>query len=232
MAFEASRLSLEMMTPVILLSDGYIANGAEPWKIPDISQNYSKIKTKLIYETHGEMFQPYKRDERYVRSWAVPGTPGLEHRIGGLEKEDLTGNVSYDPLNHQKMVNLRAKKVEAAAEIIPPQEVVGEEQGDLLVVSWGGTFGATFMAVKRLQEEGKKVSLMHLKYLNPMPKNVQKILSGFPKILVCELNLGQMKDILNAKFHCNAVGYNKVQGLPFKIGELVEAINKELRSES
>ncbi len=231
MAYEASRLALEMMTPVILLTDGYIANGAEPWKIPDLKKDYAKINTKIVKgepPKEGEKFLPYKRDELLVRNWAIPGIPGFEHRIGGLEKEDGTGNVSYDALNHEKMVNIRAQKVANAVEIIPQQEVFGDLTGDVLVVSWGGTYGSTYMAVKKLREDGKKVSLMHLKYINPMPKNVPEIIKGFKKILVCELNKGQMRTVLNAKFNCNAKGYNKYQGLPFKISELVTAIGAEL----
>jgi 2-oxoglutarate ferredoxin oxidoreductase subunit alpha len=229
MAYEASRLSLEMMTPVMLLSDGYIANGAEPWKLPDLKKNYPSIKTKLMKESEGE-FYPYKRDGELVRPWAIPGTAGLEHRIGGLEKQENTGNVSYDPINHEKMSYIRAQKVENTQNIIPLQEVEGELTGDLLVVSWGGTYGATHMAVKMIQKKGKKVSLMHLKYLNPMPKNIPEILKGFKKVLVCELNLGQLKDILNAKFSIHAKGFNKVQGLPFKISELCDVFEKELKN--
>jgi 2-oxoglutarate ferredoxin oxidoreductase subunit alpha len=232
MAYEASRLSLEMMTPVILLTDGYIANGAEPWQIPDLKKEYSKINTKFIKNgppKEGEIFLPYKRDDRLVRNWAIPGVKGFEHRIGGLEKEDGTGNVSYDPLNHEKMVNIRAQKVANTAEIIPLQEVVGDPTGDVLVISWGGTYGSTFMAVKKFREEGKKVSLMHLRYINPMPKNVGDIIKGFKKVLICELNKGQMRTIINSRFNCNAKGYNKVQGLPFKISEIVEAIGAELK---
>ncbi len=232
MAYEASRLALEMMTPVMLLSDGYIANGAEPWEIPDVKKDYSKIKTRFVTKEdlpkEGEKFLPYKRNELLVRPWAIPGVKGFEHRIGGLEKEDETGNVSYDPLNHEKMVNIRAKKVANTAEIIPQQEVFGDPTGEVLVISWGGTYGSTYMAVKKLREEGKKVSLMHLRYINPMPKNVGEIIKGFKKVIVCELNMGQMKTIINATFKCNAKGYNKVQGLPFKISELVQAIGAEL----
>jgi len=232
MAFEASRLALEMMTPVMLLSDGYIANGAEPWEIPDLKKDYLKIKTRFVDPLHppkgDEKYLPYKRNELLVRPWAIPGTKGFEHRIGGLEKEDETGNVSYDPINHEKMVNIRAQKVANTAEIIPQQEVFGDSTGEVLVISWGGTYGSTYMAVKKLREEGKKVSLMHLRYINPMPKNVGEIIKGFKKVIVCELNKGQMKTIINANFKCNAKGYNKVQGLPFKISELVQAIGAEL----
>ncbi len=225
MAYEACRLSLETMTPVMLLSDGYIANGAEPWKLPDLS-NYQSIKTRLITETDDEAFLPYKRDtETLARPWAVPGTAGLEHRIGGLEKEEETGNVSYDPENHERMCEVRAEKVQRAANLIPEQKLEGETSGDVLVVSWGGTYGSTHMAVKKLQEQGKKVSLAHLRYISPLPKNFEALLQNFKRIVVCELNRGQMKQHLNGLFNCNAVGVNKVQGVPFKVSELVEHIS-------
>jgi 2-oxoglutarate ferredoxin oxidoreductase subunit alpha len=234
MAFEACRLTLEHMTPVMLLTDGYIANGAEPWRLPDLKKDYSVINSKLTQsalEENGEYF-PYKRDENLVRPWAVPGTPGHEHRLGGLEKEDTTGNVCYDPENHLHMSKVRAKKVALVANNIPLQELEGEESGTLLVVSWGGTYGATHMAVRELQKEGHKVSLMHLRYLNPMPKNIGALLKNFKQILVPELNMGQMVDVLNAKFACGAVGYNKVMGLPFKISELIETIKNMLEGRS
>ena len=230
MAYEASRLALEHMTPVLLLTDGYIANGAEPWKIPDVAKEYGKIKTHLVdgKKPLEEPYLAYKRDEGLVRPWAVPGMPGYEHRIGGLEKAQNTGNVSYDPKNHEEMIHIREDKVAKVAENIPLQTLEGDDKGDLLVVSWGGTYGATHMAVNKAREQGKKVSLMHLRYLNPMPRNVPEILGNFKRILVPELNLGQLKSVLNARFQCNAVGYNKVQGLPFKISELVEVINRTL----
>ena len=226
MAYEAARLTLEHMTPVMLLTDGYIANGAEPWKLPDLEKDYSKINSKVVTSALEEdgSYLPYKRDEKLVRPWAIPGTPGHEHRLGGLEKEDITGNVCYDPENHLHMSKIRAKKVALVADNIPLQELEGEDSGDLLVISWGGTYGATHMAVRQLQKSGRKVSLMHLKYINPLPKNVGDLLKKFKHILVPELNMGQMVDILNAKFKCNAIGYNKVMGLPFKISELVEAM--------
>ncbi len=230
-AYEAARLSLEFMTPVMLLSDGYIANGAEPWLLPDLKK-YSEIKTRKITEpnTTGEKFFSYKRDEKTLsRPWASPGLLGYEHRIGGLEKAENTGNISYDPENHERMIHIRAEKVARVAEAIPLQELVGEKTGDVLVISWGGTYGATHMAVQELQRSGKKVSLMHLRYLNPMPKNVEELLKGFKKIVVCELNLGQLRNILNAKFSCHAEGINKVQGVPFKISELVEKIGNYLK---
>ena len=227
MAYEASRLALEHMTPVVLLTDGYIANGAEPWRLPDLSKVHNKINVRKP-SNDSENWLAYQRDENQVRTWAIPGMEGYEHRLGGLEKASNTGNVSYDPNNHETMCHIREEKVQKAALNIPLQELEGEESGDLLVVSWGGTYGATHMAVKQLQEEGHKVSLMHLKYINPMPKNTEQLLKNFKKVIVAELNLGQMRQILNGKFNVGAKGYNKVQGLPFKISELVEAFKQEL----
>ncbi|MCB9095874.1 MAG: 2-oxoacid:acceptor oxidoreductase subunit alpha [Halobacteriovoraceae bacterium] len=230
MAYEASRLALEHMTPVILLTDGYIANGTEPWKIPDLKE-YSKIETKLVdgKKPAEEKYLPYTRDEKTLaRPWAIPGMPGYEHRLGGLEKQENTGNVSYDPMNHETMCRIRKEKVERVANDIPEQEVEGETSGDLLVVTWGGTYGAAHMAVQELRKEGKKVSLAHLKYINPLPKNLESLISSFKKVIVPELNQGQMKNYLNQTFQCNAIGYNKVQGLPFKIRELVGVFNKVL----
>ena len=230
MAFEACRLSMEHMTPVVLLTDGYIANGAEPWCIPDLKKQFNKIDAPIVSEGENPQdYLPYARDEKTLaRRWAVPGTDGFEHRIGGLEKQVDTGNVSYDPANHETMVHIRQKKVDLVAEKIPRQKLEGAESGDLLVVSWGGTYGATHMAVQRMIEEGHKISLMHLKYLNPMPKNVEELFKNFKKVLICELNMGQLKNIINAKFGIGAEGYNKVQGLPFKISELTEAFKKHL----
>ncbi len=231
MAYEASRLALETMSPVFLLTDGYIANGAEPWRLPDLDKDYPVIKHhQVVKDLQGEKFNPYERDQNLVRSWAIPGTPGHEHRLGGLEKDKATGNVSYDPKNHEDMCHIRAEKVLKAADVIPAQQVEGDESGDLLIVSWGGTYGATQAAVKEARKQGLNVSLMHLRYIHPMPKNIKDILSQFKKILVCELNLGQMKNLLNMNFNCNAIGYNKIQGLPFKISELVDVIKKELNS--
>lgn len=231
MAFEAARLTLEHMTPVMLLTDGFIANGSEPWKIPDVREEFATIKTKLVTadDYKDKEFFPYDRDpETLVRNWAIPGTPELMHRVGGLEKEDRTGNVSYDPANHELMVHTRQAKVDKIADHIPAQEVLGDTQGDLLVVSWGGTYGATYQAVNQARANGAKVSLMHMRYLNPMPRNVSDILSGFKKIVVAELNNGQLKGLLNSRFYCNAKGYNKVQGKPFMIRELTQMIEKEL----
>lgn len=232
MAYEASRLALEHMTPVMLLSDGYVANGSEPWKIPDVDAHYSSINTNMIdpEKVDKENWSWIKRDPKtLVRDWAIPGMAGLEHRIGGLEKDYDTGNISYDPKNHQKMCAVRQEKVAKVADNIPLQEVEGDESGDLLVISWGGTYGSVEMAVRSLQKEGKKVSLMHLRYINPMPRNVGDAIKNFKKVIVPELNMGQMVHIINAKFACNAVSYNKVEGLPFKITELKEAFSNALK---
>lgn len=233
-AYEASRIALEHMVPVILLTDGYIANGAEPWKISDIENQYGPIKHCIVdpEKVDKETFHYMNRDEKTLaRPWVIPGMKGLEFRMGGLEKDLKTGCVSMDPRNHELMCLMRQKKVDLVAENIPLQTIEGEDSGDLLVVSWGGTYGACISAVRSLQAEGKKISHMHLKYLNPMPKNVETILKSFKKIIVPELNLGQLKNVINAKFGVNAKGYNRVQGLPFKISELKNTFNQELMKE-
>ena len=222
-AQEAWRIATSFMVPVILLSDGYIANGAEPWRIPDVA-DLAKIEIKHPQATEGEEFQPYARDERLARPWALPGTPGLEHRLGGLEKQDITGNVSYDPDNHQHMTDVRQQKVDNIADAIPEQAVVGPENGELLVVSWGGTFGACTTAVERCQREGLSVAHAHLRYLNPFPRNLGDLLSRYQRILVPELNMGQLRAILRAKFLVDAEGLNKVQGKPFAVTEIVDKI--------
>ena len=227
MAYEAARIALEHMTPVILLTDGFIANGAEPWKIPDFKTNFNKIKTHLIDADScdpGATKWTQRDSEKLARKWIVPGMKGFEYQIGGLEKDIDKGSVSHNPINHQKMSDLREKKLNLVANNIPMQEIHGELAGDTLVVSWGGTFGAVYMAVKNLQKRGLKVSHIHMKYLNPMPKNVESLLKGFKQVIVPELNNGQLKNILNAKFQVNAIGYNKMQGQPFKITELEIAI--------
>ena len=231
MTFEAARLAVEHMTPVMLMSDGYIANGAEPWKIPDLGKQFNTIKPRFPEQkSASEHFFAYQRDpESLVRSWAIPGRAGFEHRLGGLEKQVNTGNVSYDPDNHEEMCRIRQQKVERANKNIPLQEIEGEDSGDLLVVSWGGTYGATHMAVRQMQQDGHRVSLIHLKYLNPMPRNISKIFPAFKKVLVCELNSGQLHKILNARYNLAAVQYNKIQGQPFAIGELVSAFCKQLK---
>ncbi len=232
MAFEAARLTIEHMTPVILLSDGYIANGATPWKIPDLGKEYPQIKTHLVGDedlNDGE-YLPYKRDAKsLVRKWALPGMEGFTHRLGGLEKEHETGNVSYDAANHELMVNLRAKKVMKVADNIPNQKVEGNKDADLLVVSWGGTYGSVHQAVKEVNTS-LSCAHIHMQYLNPMPKNIEKILRSYKKVFVCELNQGQLKAIINSKYSLNAKGYGKVQGKPFMVRELVQVITKEIKS--
>lgn len=233
-AYEASRIALQHMVPVILLTDGYIANGAEPWKIPDVETQFGPIKHCMVNLENLDKatFHYMNRDEKTLaRPWVVPGMPGLEFRMGGLEKDIKTGCVSTDPRNHELMCLMRQKKVDLVAEDIPLQTLEGEDSGDLLVVSWGGTYGACVMAVRKLQAEGKKISHMHLKYLNPMPKNVESILKSFKKIIVPELNLGQLRTVINAKYGVHAKGYNRIQGLPFKISELTDAFNQELIKE-
>lgn len=227
-AFEASRIALEHMTPVVLLTDGYIANGTEPWAIPSM-KDYPEIKPPLVPDGTKD-YLPYERDpERLARRWAIPGQKGLEHRLGGLEKDFLKGSVSHDPINHQKMVNVRAAKVEKVSEFIPEQELVGDNEGDLLVVSWGGTYGHTFSAVQELCDDGKKVSLCHLHYINPLPRNIKDIFKRFKKIVVCELNMGQMADYLRMNHQeFNYLQFNKVQGLPFTIAELKDRFNQIL----
>ncbi|MDG2469447.1 MAG: 2-oxoacid:acceptor oxidoreductase subunit alpha [Pirellulaceae bacterium] len=223
-AQEAWRISTRLMTPVFILSDGYIANGSEPWRIP------SEEDLKPITVTHppaiaeDETFLPYQRDELLARPWALPGTPGLMHRIGGLEKEDLTGNVSYDPENHQHMTDVRSQKVANAAELIGDQAVQGPETGELLVLSWGGTYGACATAVQQCQNNGHSVAHAHLRWLNPFPKNLESILKSYRRILIPELNMGQLKMLIRSQFLIEAIGFNKVQGKPFGVSELVREI--------
>lgn len=227
-AIEAWRIATQCMVPVVVLSDGYIANGSEPWQIPAFD-SLEKIEITHPEGTDtSEPFLPYARDEYLARPWAIPGTPGLMHRVGGLEKEDGTGNVSYDPDNHQHMTNTRADKVKKVAERIPPQEVFGETSGDLLVVSWGGTYGACHTAVQRCQSEGHKVSHAHLRYLNPLPPNLGELLGSFRKVVVPELNTGQLRMLLRAEYLVDCIGINKVQGKPFTISELLEAIEPHI----
>ena len=227
-AYEAVRIAVEHMTPVILLSDGYIANGAEPWMYPSsdqLSPIHVAFKTELGHEE--AKFQPYKRNENLVRPWAVPGTPGLEHRIGGLEKENITGNVSYDPENHQLMVKIRQEKVDKIANNIPLQAIDnGPEEGDLLVLGWGSTYGVIRTAVEQLLQEGYSVAHAHLRYLRPFPKNLGELLSRYKKVLVPEINNGQLVKIIRSEFLVDAQGYNKIMGVPITQAELVEAIKK------
>jgi len=231
-AIEAWRLATECMTPVILLSDGYIANGSEPWKIPAVDE-LPRIKIEHPTGLDGdETFLPYKRNEHLARPWAIPGTPDLMHRVGGLEKEDRTGNVSYDPENHQHMTNTRAAKVAMIAQRVPKQDVYGETEGDVLVVSWGGTYGSCHTSVQRCREAGHQVSHVHLRYLNPFPANLGDLLRSFRTVLVPELNMGQLRMLLRAEYLVDCIGINKVQGKPFSVTELVAAISEHCSARS
>ena len=228
-AFWAGKIAMEHMTPVLMLSDGFIANGSEPWRIPSMS-DYPKITPPIVTRAPEGGFQPYARDEkRLARMWALPGTKGVEHRVGGLEKHALTGAVSHDPDNHQRMVEARAAKVARVQDFIPKQEVAGEKKGDLLVVGWGGTYGHLLTAVTEMQNEGHKVSLCHFNFINPLPRNVRDIFARFRKIVVCELNTGQFANYLRMNFQeFEYLQYNKVQGLPFTVTELKQAFERIL----
>ena len=222
MAIESFRIALKYMVPTVFLSDGYLGTGSEPWLIPSIEE-LPKIEVK--FATDPDTFRPYARDEdTLARPWAVPGTPGLEHRIGGLEKADVSGNVSYDAENHMRMVAYRAEKVERIANDIPDVEVVGEPEGGLLVVGWGSTYGAILSAVQRAQASGMPVSCAHLRYLNPFPPNLGDVLSRFDRVLIPELNLGQLRMLIRGRYLVDAVGLNKVSGRPFQIREIEEKI--------
>jgi 2-oxoglutarate/2-oxoacid ferredoxin oxidoreductase subunit alpha len=230
--YEAVRISIHHMTPVIFLSDGYIANGAEPWKFPqseDLPSIQVKFKTGL---GEGEdKFRPYLRDEKLVRPWAIPGTPGLEHRIGGIEKENVTGNVSYDPENHQLMVKIRQEKVDRIADYIPLQKIdSGPEKGKLLVLGWGSTYGAIKSAAAELQEEGYAVSHAHLRYLRPFPKNLGEMLKNFEQVLIPEINNGQLVKIIRDKYFVDAKAYNKIMGIPITKTEMVMKMREMLGS--
>jgi 2-oxoglutarate ferredoxin oxidoreductase subunit alpha len=228
--YEAVRISVQHMTPVIFLSDGYLANGSEPWKYPE-SKNLQPIEVKFKKELDKNeiTFQPYLRDEKLVRAWAIPGTSGLEHRVGGLEKENITGNVSYDPENHQMMVKLRQEKVDKISEYIPLQKIDnGPDRGKVLVIGWGSTYGAIKSAVAELVKEGNQISHIHLRYVRPFPKNVGDIIKRFEKVLVPELNNGQLVKIIRDQFLVDAKAYNKIKGVPFAKQELMDAIRKML----
>jgi len=234
MAIEAARIATRFMTPVFLLSDGYLANGAEPWQIPKLDE-LPRMNVNFAAQPNGEedghpIFLPYKRDDRLVRPWAIPGTAGLEHRIGGIEKEDTTGNISYDPANHQHMVMTRAQKIANIANDIPELSVVGPEEGDVLVIGWGGTQGSILTAVQRLHRQGHKVAHAHLRYLNPMPRNTGDVLKRYRKVLVPELNAGQLLLLLRSRYLVDAVGLNKIQGKPFLVSEIEEKIEEMLRA--
>ena len=230
--YEAVRIAVTHMTPVIFLSDGYIANGAEPWRYPkkeDLQPIHVQFKTEL---GHGEeKLQPYLRDEKLARPWAIPGTKGLEHRIGGIEKENITGNISYDPANHQLMVKLRQEKVDKIADHIPLQEIDnGPEEGKILVLGWGSTYGAIKSAVNELVKEGHAVSHAHLRYLRPFPKNLGDIIKRFDKVLIPEINNGQLIKIIRDQYMVDAIGYNKIMGIPITSTEMIEEIKELLRT--
>ena len=223
---EAFRIAIKYMVPVMLLSDNTLANGAEPWKIPDL-KSLPKFETNYLIDVNS--FKPYQRNEKTLsRPWITPGTPGLEHRIGGLEKADITGNISYDPMNHEKMVHLRAEKVQRITQEIPPTEVYGPSKGKLLVIGWGSTFGAIMSACDELRKEGTEVSNLQLRYISPLPADLEHIISQFDQVLVPELNMGQLLMVLRAKYLAKATGLNKVQGQPFKIREIKEKIKEML----
>ncbi len=224
-AVEAARIALKYRTPVVLLSDGYLANGSEPWLLPDVAE-LPEIPVAFATEpNHEGEFWPYLRDEvTLARPWAVPGTPGLEHRIGGLEKADGTGNISYDPDNHDRMVRLRAAKVAGIAADIAPLEVDGQEGARLLVLGWGSTYGPVGAAIRRVRAEGGKVAQAHLRHLNPFPANLGEVLRRYDKVLIPEMNLGQLRMLVRSQFLVDAIGFNRVRGLPFKAEELADAI--------
>ncbi len=224
--YEAVRISIQHMTPVIFLSDGYIANGAEPWRFPKTEDLPEiKINFKQNLDDDEPTFMPYKRDEKLVRKWAIPGTAGLEHRIGGLEKQNITGNVNYEPENHQLMVNIREQKIENIADYIPLQTLdSGPERGKILILGWGSTYGSIKSAVQQLQHEGHQVSHAHLRYLRPLPRNLGEILNNFETVIIPEINNGQLIKIIRDKYLINAKGYNKVMGVPITKTELVNAI--------
>jgi 2-oxoglutarate ferredoxin oxidoreductase subunit alpha len=226
MAIEAVRIAVDYMTPVIYLSDGYLANGAEPWRLPEM---HELPKINVRFATDAENFRPYSRNpETLARLWAIPGTPGLEHRIGGIEKQDITGNVSYDPANHEHMVRLRAEKIDRIANDLPPTEIYGDPSGKVLIVGWGSTYGSITSAVEKMRGEGKSVSSIHLRHLSPLPHDVGEILSRFEHVLVPEMNLGQLATMLRAKYLVNAVPFSKVQGRPFKIAEITARVDQML----
>ena len=226
MAIEAVRLAFKYMTPVFYLSDGYLANGAEPWRVPAID---SLPKIEVKFATEPENFMPYARDERTLaRPFALPGTPGLEHRIGGIEKQHLTGNVNYDPENHHFMVQMRQAKVDRAAQDIPDVEVYGDPAGKVLVLGWGSTYGSITSAVEKLREQGHRVSSAHLRHLNPFPKNLGDVLKSFETVIIPEMNLGQLCTMIRARYLVDAVAFSKVKGRPFQIREIMRKVEEYL----
>ena len=229
---EAMRIAVDFMTPVLFLSDGYIANGAEPWRIPELKE-LKPIRVHHTQENNANGdgdFLPYKRNERLVRPWAIPGTPGLQHRIGGLEKADVSGHVDYSPGNHQHMTNTRAAKIAEVAKVIPEQTVEGPDSGEVLVVSWGGTYGTVRTAAQRFIRRGLPVAHAHLRWLNPFPRNLGSILRRYKRVLVPELNTGQLRFLLRGTYLVDAIGFNKVQGKPFLVGEVAGKIQELLEA--
>ncbi len=225
-ALEASRIAIKHMVPVIILSDGYLANGAEPWKVPTV-EDLPQIP--VHFETNPEGFLPYKRNpETLSRPWAIPGTPGLEHRIGGIEKQDVTGNINYEPLNHEHMVRLRAAKVEAVANDIPDVVPEGDPDGDLLIVAWGSTHGPITAGLQAQRAKGRRIGHVHLRHLNPLPTNLGEVIKRYKKVLVPEMNMGQLVMVLRAKYLVDAQGFNKIQGKPFKTSEIEQKIEEML----
>ena len=225
-AVEASRIALKYMVPVIILSDGYLANGAEPWRIPELSEIPD---FPVTFTTDPAGYKPYSRNpETLARPWALPGTPGLEHRLGGLEKQDVSGNINYEPLNHEKMTRLRAAKVEAVSQEIPDVVPVGDPEGDLLIVAWGSTYGPITAALKTQRALGRKIGHVHLRHLNPLPRNLGEVLGRYHRVLVPEMNMGQLLWVLRAKYLVDAVGYDKIQGRPFKQAEIEAKIEEVL----
>ncbi|HSK64152.1 MAG TPA: 2-oxoacid:acceptor oxidoreductase subunit alpha, partial [Pyrinomonadaceae bacterium] len=226
MAIEAVRLAFKYMSPVFYLSDGYLANGAEPWAVPEIDE---LPKIEVQFANDPATFMPYARDpETLARPFALPGTPGLEHRIGGIEKQHITGNVNYDPENHHLMVKLRQEKIDRAVNDVPLLEVMGEKSGKVLVLGWGSTYGSISSAVEKMQREGKSVSAAHLRYLNPFPRNLGEVLAGFETVIVPEMNLGQLCTMIRAKYLVDAVPFSKVKGRPFQIREIVRKVEEYL----
>ena len=229
-AIEAARIAITYRTPVYLLSDAYLANGSEPWLIPDVT-TLPEIPVEFATEPNdGDQFLPYKRDPKTLaRPWAIPGTPGLEHRIGGLEKQDVTGNVNYEPLNHERMVRLRAAKVAAIVQDVPDVVPAGDPDGDLLLVGWGSTYGSITAALRAQRAKGRRIGHVHLRHLNPLPKNLGEVLKRYRKVVVPEMNLGQLLWVLRATFLLDAEGLNKIQGKPFKQSEIEGKIEEVLR---
>jgi 2-oxoglutarate ferredoxin oxidoreductase subunit alpha len=230
-AFEATRIAIQHMTPVILLSDGFIANGAEPWKFPNADDIAPiRVEFKQSLNEGEETLMPYQRDEKLVRPWIIPGTKGLEHRIGGLEKQDITGNISYDPDNHEHMVKTRQAKVDLIANHIPLQDIeVGDDHGDLLVLGWGSTFGVIKTTVNQLRKEGHLVSHAHLRYLRPFPSNLGDLLKGFKRVVIPEINNGQLVQIIRSEYLVNAVSYTKIKGIPITQLELQQFLLSHLQ---